>query len=208
MKTKSTLLALLLLTGCATTKLVGTWKNPDYVTFKAQQVLVVGMAPDPGMRMEFESRFVERFKREGIQAVPSIDVFDVAFTAGKRSEEELEDAMELLIERDFDAILFTKMVGMGHRVTLKESVASLDRAFDTFSTDYLEYQELYYDSRYDQNYDLFHLETSLYCICVGKERELVWRGNIDLTEPMDKDRTMDAYIALIQGAMEEGEVIF
>ena len=194
--------------GCAGTKLVGSWKNPDYVIFDAKQVLVVGMAQDRHIRLEFESRLVDQFKREGVEAVRSVDIFDLAFTSAKRSEQELEDAMELLIDRDFDAIVLTKVIGMGHRMTLKESVADIDRAFDTFSTDYLEHQELYYDSKTGQEFDLFHLETSLYCICVGKERELVWRGNIDLVEPMDTGKVMDSYIALIRGAMEEDEVIF
>jgi len=202
------IIALLILAGCAGTKLVGSWKNPDYVIFDAKQVLVVGMAQDRQLRLEFESRLVEQFKREGVEAVRSMDVFDLAFTSAQRSEEELEDAMELLIDRDFDAILLTKLIGMGHRVTLRESVADIDRAFDTFSTDYLEHQEIYYDPKIGQEYDLFHLETSLYCICVGKERELVWRGNIDLVEPMDTDKVMDSYIALIRGAMEEDDVIF
>lgn len=198
----------MLLTGCAGTKLVGTWKNPDYVVFRAQQVLVVGMARDKGMRMDFEGRFVEEFKREGVMAMPSADVFDVAFTSAKRSEEEMEDAMDLLVERDFDAILFTKVIGMGHKVTLKESVANLDKVFDSFSNDYLNHQEIYYDDRFQQEYDLYHLETSLYCICTGKERELIWRGNIDIAEPLDTDRAMDTYIALIRESMADAEVIF
>lgn len=202
------LIAFFFLAGCAGTKLVGSWKNPDYVIFDAKQVLVVGMAQDRQLRREFESRLVEQFKKEGVEAVRSVDVFDLAFTSAKRSEEELEDAMELLIERDFDAILLTKVIGMGHRVSLMESVADIDRTFDTFSADYLEHQDIYYDSGTGKQFDLFHLETSLYCICVGKERELVWRGNIDLVEPLDTDKVMDSYIALIRGAMEEEEVIF
>src|SRR5690606_28351242 len=149
-------------------KLVGTWQNPDFVVFDAQKVLVVGMAQDEQLRLEFESRFVEEFKKKGVEAMRSMDIFDLEFTSAKRSEQELEEAMQLLIERDFDAILFTKVIGMGHRVTLRESVADIDKAFDTFSTDYLEHQDIYYDSRTGQKYDLFHLETSLYCICVGK----------------------------------------
>lgn len=209
MKTKPTLLALLLLLGgCAGTKLVGTWQNPDFDNFRAQQVLVVGMARDKGLRMDFEDRFVEEFKRAGVGAMSSTDIFDVAFTTAKRSEEELEYAMDLLVGRDFDAILLTKVIGMGHKVTLKESVANLDRAFDSFSNDYLDHQEIYYADHFQKEYDLYHLETSLYCICEGKERELIWRGNIDIVEPLDTDKTIETYIALIRESMADGEVIF
>ena len=106
MKTKPTLLALLLLLGgCAGTKLVGTWQNPDFDNFRAQQVLVVGMARDKGLRMDFEDRFVEEFKRAGVGAMSSTDIFDVAFTTAKRSEEELGYASKfekVVVNADFD----------------------------------------------------------------------------------------------------------
>src|SRR5690606_41873539 len=110
------------------------------------------MAQDRQLRLEFESRLVEQFKREGVEAVRSMDVFDLAFTSAQRSEEDLEDAMELLIDRDFDAILLTKLIGVGHRVTLRECVADIDRAFDTFSTDLLEHLEIYYHPNIGQQH--------------------------------------------------------
>src|SRR5690606_8830209 len=145
---------------------------------------------------------------EGVGAMPSTDVLDLAFTTAERSEEEVEGAMELLAQRGFDAILLTKVIGMGHRVTLRESVASLDQAFDSFSQDYLDHQEIFFGDSFPGEYDLWHLETSLYCICKGQGRELIWRGYIDLAGPLDTDKAIDAYIALVREGMADGDVIF
>jgi hypothetical protein len=43
---------------------------------------------------------------------------------------------------------------------------------------------------------------------VGKERELIWRGNIDVTESPNVEKTIDAYIKLITDEMEKQDIIF
>lgn len=208
MKSKLFAISLLFFAGCSSTRLVSTWKNPDIVLFDAYQVLVVGMAQNDNVRMEFETRFVEELKKKGVDAMRSIDIFDVEFTSSKRSEEELEEVEQQLLDKDFDAILFTKVVGTENRRTLKERMNNIDKMFVRFSNDYLEHQEIYYDPKYYDSFNIYHVETSLYCICIGKERELIWRGNVDVTEPVNMERAMDTYIKLITRSMGEQDVIF
>ena len=52
--------------------------------------------------------------------------------------------------------------------------------FVRFSNDYLEHQDIYYDPEYYDSFNIYHAETSLYCICVGKEINLIWRGEVDV----------------------------
>jgi hypothetical protein len=52
------------------------------------------------------------------------------------------------------------------------------------------------------------VETSLYCICDGKEIELIWRGDLDVAETVKVDKTIDTYIKLITDKMGEQEIIF
>lgn len=208
MKLKLIGLALLLLMGCSSTKLVSTWKNPDNVVFDAYQVLVVGMVQDDASRMEFEDRFVEVLKAQGVDAMRSIDLFDVEFTSAERSEQELKEVEEQLLDKGFDAILFTKIVGAENRRTFRERVNNIDKMMLRFSNDYLEHQDIYYNSEYYDSFNVYHAETSLYCICVGKEIELIWRGDVDVTEPENINKTIDSYIKLITKSMGEQEVIF
>jgi len=208
MKLTYIVLSLLLLTGCSTTKLVGTWKNPDHVIFDAYKVLVVGMAKDENVRMDFESKLVKKLEDKGVEAMRSVDIFDVEFTTSQKSEEELSEVEQQLLDKDFDAILFTKILKADSKRTLKERINNIDRMFMRFSTDYLEHQDIYYDPESYDSFNIYHLETSLYCICVGKERELIWRGNIDVTESPKVEKTIDAYIKLITDEMERQDIIF
>ncbi|MBW8242029.1 hypothetical protein K1F50_04400 [Muricauda oceani] len=208
MKLKLIGITLLLLTGCSSTKLVSTWKNPDNVIFDAYQVLVVGMVQDDAMRMDFESKFAEALKAQGVDAVRSIDLFDVEFTSAERSEQELKEVEEQLLDKGFDAILFTKIVGAENRRTFRERVNNIDNMIVRFSNDYLEHQNIYYNPEYNDSFNVYHSETSLYCICVGKEIELIWRGDVEVTEPENVNKTIDSYIRLVTKSMGEQDVIF
>jgi len=194
--------------GCSSTKLVGTWKNPDTVIFDAYQVLVVGMTQEDATRVEFETKFADALKSQGIDAVRSIDLFDVEFTSAERSEQELAEVEEQLLDKGFDAILFTKLVGTENRRTFKEHLNDMDKLFMRFSTDYLEHQDIYYDPEYYDTFSIYHAETSLYCICIGKEIELIWRGEVNVTEPNKINKAIDSYIKLVTKSMGEVDVIF
>ncbi|WP_298794001.1 hypothetical protein [uncultured Allomuricauda sp.] len=208
MKTKLIIVCVLILSGCSSTRLVSTWKNPDIVLFDAYKVLVVGMAQDENVRVEFETRLKERLNNKGIEAMRSVDLFDVQFTSSKKSEEELSAVEEQLLDKGFDAILFTKVVGTENKRTFRERMRNLNSMYTNFSYDYLDHQDIYYDSGYYETFNIYQTETSLYCICVDKERELIWRGNIDVSEPVNMDKTIDAYIKLIAEKMQEQEVLF
>ncbi|WP_136467567.1 hypothetical protein [Flagellimonas onchidii] len=208
MKAKLIALFILMLSGCSSAKLVSTWKNPDIVLFDAYKVLVVGMAQDENVRIEFETRVKNRLNQKGIDAMRSIDLFDVKFTSSKMSEQELSTVEQQLLDKGFDAILFTKVIGTENKRTFRERLRNIGDMYTNFSNDYLDHQNIYYDAEYDKTFKVYRAETSLYCICVDKERELIWRGNIDVPEPVDMNKTIDSYIKLIENKMQEQEVLF
>ena len=205
---KSIVLLVLVFFGCSSAQLVSTWKNPDIVVFDAYKVLIVGMTPNEDAREIFETKMKREFKKQDVEAFRSIDLFDVTFTDSARSEEEMDEVEQLLLDRDFDAILFTKVLGSESVQSFRQRMAELDSYYGKFRDDYLTHQDIYYDTDYYDQYMLYHVETSLYCICVGKERELIWRGAIDITDPMDVKKTIDDYIKLLVLAMGEEDIIF
>ena len=202
------LLIFLTLLGCSSAQLVSTWKNPDIVIFDAYKVLIVGMTPNEDAREMFETKMKRQFSKRNIEAVRSIDLFDVEFTNSARTQEELDEVEQTLLDRDFDAILFTKVLGSESKQSFRQRMADLDSYYGKFREDYLTHQDIYYDADYYDQYMAYHADTSLYCICVGKERELIWRGAIDITDPIDLKKTVDDYIKLVVLAMGEQDVIF
>lgn len=207
MKKILVLLAVTLLS-CSSTHLVSSWKNPDIVIFDAYKVLIVGMSQNEDAREKFETEMKKEFTKHGVESFRSIDLFDVNFTSSKKSEEELSEVEQQLLDKDFDAILFTKVVGSEDRRTLRRRMSDIDEYYGNFHDDYIGHQGIYYDPNYYDEYKVYHSETSLYCICVGKERELIWRGAIDITDPININKTVDDYIRLIVLALEEQNIIF
>jgi hypothetical protein len=199
---------LILLAGCSSVDLVENWKNPDIVLFDAYKVLIVGMTQNMGARDDFESNLHKEFKKRGVESMRSIDLFDVDFTNAQQSEEELDAVEQQLLDKDFDAILFTKITGYEDREIFRKKLADWTNYNDTFHDDYFRHQPIYYDESYYDSFTVYHAETSLYCICVGKERELIWRGSIDITDPQDISKSIDDYIKLVVLALEEQDLIF
>ena len=91
---------------------------------------------------------------------------------------------------------------------LNQKLADIERTNERFKDDYMSHQDIYYDDDYYDQYTVYLVETSLYCICVGKERELIWRGVIEITDPIVVNKTIDQYIGLVVREMEDQELIF
>ena len=138
----------------------------------------------------------------------SIDLFDVGFTSYSQSKEEIATVEQQLLDKDFDAILFTKIMGSEDRQTFREKMGNVDKLFCTFSEDYSCHQDIYYDTDYYNEFTIYHVETSLYCICVDKERELIWRGAINVANQKNVDRVIGNYVKMVVRAMEDKDLIF
>ncbi len=193
---------------CSSISLVENWKNPDIVLFHANKVLLVGMAKNNDTRTHFETELLEEFKKRDVEAMRSIDVFDLSLTDSRKTEKELDNVEQSLLDKDFDAILLTKITGSEDREKFLKSIKRWDDHQARFNDDYLEHQGIYWDDNYYEKFTVYHAETTLYCICEGKERAMIWRGIIDITDPNDIDKAIEDYIKLVITAMENQDLIF
>jgi len=206
---KKLIIALLIvLMGCSSAEMVDNWKNPDIVIFDASKVLLVGISNNEESRVNFENKLQKEFEIRDVEAVRSLDVFDVDFTNSKRTEKELDDLEQSLLDKDFDAILLTKIIGSETRQSFRKSINELYSNREGFNEDYRSHQDIYNDEEYYETYTVYNAETSLYCICVGKKRSLIWRGNIDILDPDNVEKTIKDYVRLIVVALQEQDLIF
>ncbi len=201
------IITIVVLSGCSSSELVENWKNPDIDTFEAQKVLVIGITPDANNRKIFEKKLVSELKKNGVQAVKSADFFEQSFTTSPRTEDELMALESQLLEKGFDAILLSKVLGVEDRVTVVKAYRNLDKTFRSFKEDYYENQEIYHDEDYYEEYQIFHAESSLYCICPDKERELIWKGSIDITEPENTKKAVNDYVNVVIWALKGQQLL-
>ena len=202
------LLITLSLSSCSSTQLVNNWKDPDTVLFHANKVLLVGMTENEEVREDFENKLKIEFENRNIEAVRSLDVFDVKFTSSEQSEKQLSEVEQQLLDKDFDAILFTKIIGSENKNKLRSKLSNIQGYLTLFQDDYLRHQGIYYEDDYYETFKVFHAETSLYCICADKERQIIWRAGIDITDPHDFEKSATDYIKLIMISMKEQDLIF
>lgn len=202
------LLTLSILTGCSSTSLIENWKDPDTVIFHANKVLLVGMTQNEEARTDFEQKLQKEFEKRDVEAWKSLDVFDVAFTDSKKTQEELDLVEQSLLDKGFDAILFTKITGSENRENFMKSVSRWDSGQSRFNDDYLEHQDIYFDNSYYEKFKIYFAETTLYCICEGKERAMIWRGIIEISDPNNVNKAINDYIKLVVTALEEQDLIF
>lgn len=181
---------------CSSTKLVSSWKNPDNPIFEANKVLVVGLTNDVSTRRVFESQLSASLEKEGVIAVRSVDFFEAAFTQVEQSEEDLNAIESQLLDAGFDAILFSKILGVEQKVTMIQTFRDIGETYNGFKEDYIGSQSYYYRRSQPEAYKLYHAQTNLYCICPVKDRELIWSGNIDVVD-QNLNKNLNNYIQLL-----------
>ncbi len=201
------LLIALIINGCSTSELVDNWKNPDIDTFIAEKVLVLAMTNDVDNRKLFEKKLVNELQDRGVNAVTSEDFFNPDFTSRPRTEEELDQLEKAMLTAGFDAILVSKVLGAEDKVTLVQSYRKWDKTFNGFEDDYYSSQGLYVEDEEIQKFTIYHAESALYCICPTKERETIWKGSIDVTEPESDRKAIKDYINMLVWVLEEEELL-
>lgn len=207
MKYLGLLITILLLFSCSTAQLVDTWKNPETTIFESSKVLIVGMTPNMDARSRFESQLKAEYQARGIQAFKSIDIFETDFTLDKKSEVEIKRVENILIANNFDAILVTKIAGVEDKLNFLKTYSNIENTRKRFRDDYYMNQEIYFNHDYYEKYKIYHAESSLYCLCPSKDRELIWKGYIDITDPRSIDKTISDYINLLMDVLVKQQLI-
>ena len=206
MKALVSTILFLSLFGCSI-ELVDSWKNPEITTYQPTKVFVIGMASNVEARQGFENQLKSAFEWRGAEATTSLDFFDPLVMTDKMSEAQLDTLESKLLSDGFDTVLITKVIGVDQKIRYKQNYDGFDSTYKKFKEEYLMYQDIYYNPDYYEEYKLYHTETSMYCICPTKERELIWKGYIDITDPQNVQDIINEYVNLVIIALEEEQLL-
>lgn len=201
------LVSTLFLTSCLTTELVDSWKSPEIEVYNPTKVMIVGMTPNVKARTKFEQLMKNELELRGVEATMSLQLFDSTLRAEKMSQEEIKALENKLANEGFDTVLFTKVLGIEDKVAYKTNYYEYDKTYKKFKDDYLKFQDIYYNPEYYDEYQVFHAETSMYCICPTKDRELIWKGYIDILDINSIEKNIDDYVQLVFHMLEQENLI-
>ena len=207
MKRFSFILLILILFSCDSTQLKDHWKSPDADNYTLEKVFVVGLTNNAEARAKFEQKLQEQLALRGIEAAISLDKFNAEFIEQKRTETELKELENQLLQEGYDAVIFTKVVGIKNKIRYVEEYSKIDKNHSRFNEDYLMYQDQFFNPDYYKEYLVYNAETSVYCICPTKERTLIWKGYIDIIDPDNINQTVNDYSKLLILVLEEDAII-
>lgn len=196
----------IVLPGCSSSRLVDEYINRETPDFQAKKVLVVGLTPNAVLQRQFEYSLSQALEAEGVIAVMSVDYFESVFIQNSNSEENLGNIEEELLKAGFDAVLLSKVTGQESKVTFAQSYRNLTNSFESFR-DYYNENKRPYSNGQTEDYPVYNTETSLYCLCPGKERDLIWRGKIDIVDPPGATTTIRDYVKTLVGTLKKNTIL-
>ncbi len=200
MKTVITLtVATLLLTGCSTSSIIGSWSDPGLTKGSANHILVLGVSDNEMVKRSFEDMMVIRLKEKGVLATPAYRMVN----HGEKLERDV--VLQFMQTNSIDSVMVTKLIDKRTETVVTPSQTSVRtgdynsyRAGGSYNRWYPNYSASYdvtHTPSRVQNYDVLTIESTLYTVENEQERP-IWSAqsetapggdiNSDLSELIDK----------------------
>jgi hypothetical protein len=176
------------------TKLVTSWKNPEYSGARFHKILVLGMSEKTGVRADFEDELSKLVSADGIEAIPGNTIL-------LRPEETKLDINYLKTQiREFkiDAVIVSRLVKVETNVTYIPGQPYM-MPYPYYNSFYGYYGALYpvvYSPDYLREDKTVRIETNIYDTRTP-EGKIVWTGTSDTFNPRSADKAIDGVTKLI-----------
>ena len=201
------LLFILMLPSCASTRLINSWKNPEYAFFKPQKILVVGVTPNYDARKAFEFELITHLNARNIIALQSAVVFDSCFTDSKQTVKDIEAQVDELLANGYDTVLVSAIKSVSANTSYGSESSKTDYHLRRFALYYLAYQEAYFKQDPPGSYKVVTVEASFYHLNKAATTSLIWQGSFDLVDPYHNKKAMEAYTKKLIKILERDKII-
>ena len=191
------LLVLTCAAGCASSKIVNEWREPDYIPPTFKKVVVLGISKDQALRRSFEDEFVAQLRAIGVETVPSYQVMP---EEGQVPEARLLTAVK---QTGADAAIMTRLLRVERRTQFTPGYYNpypVHGFYHWYSAGWAGF----YEPPRAYNYDVYTSETSLYDL--NRDR-LVWAGTVQTTDPGDIRKEIKNYVKTIVEALKANNIL-
>ena len=194
----ATILSLIVLTSCSTTKLTSVWMDSKKEGKSYNDLLIIGIAKEEHNRRLFEEQFTTQLTAAGIES-------EVSYRILPEGTEINRDTVAAAIKgKNIDAVIVTHMVSVKEETVYRQNM--------DYRPTYGYYNGLYnyyphvnsYVSQpgYYTTHDVVILETNLYEV---KSEELVWSAQSRSFAPESAKEVIDDLVKLaIKDLQEKG----
>jgi len=197
-------LATSLLSSCASTTMLSSWTDPAYTGGKLGNVLVIGVAKNPGVRRKFEDTFVKNLKNK--KAMGTVSYMALPNPA----EINEESVAPILRDQKITQVLVTRIVDQKTVTTyVPPSVTTYAPAYPSY---YYGGWSGYYGASYSTvvspgyEYDTQYvsLETNIYDVASNK---LIWSGVTETQMGGTAESHIDEFIQVMIGYIKRDKLI-
>ena len=205
---KSTLVLAVILAGATlangkSTKLVASWKNPQYSGPAFHRILVLGMSAKPGVRADFEDALSKLVAREGVEAIPG----NTILLRPEGTKLDLDYLKTQVREFKIDAVIVSRLLKVDKTVTYIPGQPYVPYPY--YGSFYGYYGAVYpvvYSPDYLREDTTVRVETNVYAVR-GSDGELVWTGVSDTFNPSSADKVIDGICRLVMKELQKEAIL-
>jgi len=160
--------------GCASTKLINSWRDPRYTRPPLTKVLVIGVTKQTVVRRYFEDAFARKLADQGVAAVPS-------YTLIPEDGEVPKDRMAQAVQQSgADGALITRLVRVDRRARIEPGYATPP------VIGFYDYYPFAWGGFYEPpivyTYDVVTWDTSVFD---ARTNQMIWAGATETVAPKD-----------------------
>jgi hypothetical protein len=190
-------LAATIVWGCASTRLVNTWRDTKYSGPRLTSVMVINVTRQAGIRRTFEDQFVRTLEVKGVRAVASYTLIP---EGGEVPKERLVEAVK---EAGVQGVLVTRLVN----VEVQTQVYAGPYAGPPYYGFYGYYSWAWvglYDAPLVYAYNVVTAETNLFD---AANDTLIWSGTTETFPTGNVKKGITAFAAVIINALSASHII-
>jgi len=185
------------------TKLIVSWKNPEYSGTRFHRILVLGMSAKPGVRADFEDALSALITQAGVEAVPG----NTILLRPEGTKLDLNYLKTQVSAFKIDAVIVSRLVKVDKNITYVPGTPYMPYPY--YGSFYGYYGALYpvvYSPDYLREDTTVRVETNLYAVTSG-EGQLVWTGTSDTFNPKSADKAISGLSKLIMKELQKAAIL-
>jgi hypothetical protein len=186
------------------TKLITSWKNPEYSGPPFHKILVLGMSDKPGVRADFEDALSKLVTRDGVEAVPG----NTILLRPEGTKLDLNYLKTQIKDFKIDAVIVSRLVKVETNVTYIPGQA-YTMPYPYYRSFYGYYGAVYpvvYSPDYLREDKTVRVETNVYDTR-SPEGVIVWTGTSDTFNPRSADKAIDGVSKLIVRELQKDGIL-
>ena len=186
------------------TKLVASWKNPEYSGAAFHRILVLGMSPNPGVRADFEDALSKLVAGPGVETIPG----NTILLRPEGTKLDISYLREQVKAFKIDAVIVSRLVKVSRETTYIPGSAYVV-PYPYYHSFYGYYGAVYpvvYSPDYLSHETTVRVETNVYATN-SIEGDLVWTGTSDTFNPASAHKVIDGLSKLLVKELRKEAVL-